>query len=100
IGNGLSLAEWGATIAAVAGGLLALWGVVRLLRKAREQALKLFSASILVSILFGQFFAFASEEFLALGNLVVELLILGVLRFALTAEHQSKSEGEPTGVAG
>jgi hypothetical protein len=98
--NGLSFSEWGATIAAAAGGLLALWGVVRLFRAAREQALRLFSASILVSILFGQFFAFASEEFLALGNLVVELLILGVLRFALTAEHQSHDAGRPTGTAG
>ncbi len=100
VGNGLSFAEWGATIAAAVGGLLAVWGLVRLLRKAREQALKLFSASILVSILFGQFFAFASEEFLALGNLVVELLILGVLRFALAAEHQRETEGGSTGAVG
>ena len=98
--NGLSFSEWGATIAAVAGGLLALWGVVRLFRAGREQALKLFSASILVSILFGQFFAFASEEFLALGNLVVELVILGVLRFALRTEHQRGDAGRSTGAAG
>lgn len=100
IGDGLSFSEWGATIAAIVGGVLALWGVVWLLRKARRRALRLFSASILVSILFGQFFAFASEEFLALGNLVVELLILGVLRFALTAEQERGEEQEAVGSAG
>jgi hypothetical protein len=91
--NGLSFAEWGATLAAVAGGLLALWGVVRLLQSARVAALKLFASSVLVSILFGQFFAFASIELLAMGKLVMDLVVLGVVRFALAAEHE-KSEHE------
>lgn len=93
--NGLGFSEWGATIAALVGGLLALWGVVRLLRSARLQALRLFAASVLVSILFGQFFAFASEEFLALGKLVLDLVALGVLRFAISTEHDDESR-EPT----
>lgn len=71
-----------------------------MLRGLREAALRMFSTSILVSILFGQFFAFASEEFLALGGLLVELAILGVLRFALTTEHQQDTAGKPTGTLG
>lgn len=98
--NGLSFSEWGATISAMVGGALALWGVMRMLRGLREAALRMFSTSILVSILFGQFFAFASEEFLALGGLLVELAILGVLRFALTTEHQQDTAGKPTGTLG
>jgi hypothetical protein len=88
VDNGLSFSEWGATIAAVVGGALALWGVVRLLQHARVAALHAFTASILVSLLFGQFFAFASDQFLAFGNLIVELVTLGVLRFALLAETE------------
>lgn len=99
IQGGLSFSEWGATISAAAAGALALWGVIRLLRRARVAALHAFTASILLSILFGQFFAFASSQFLALGNLMVELVILGVLRLALTAEaerehHEGLDEDE------
>lgn len=86
--DGLSVSEWGATIAAAAGGLLATWGVIRLIQRMRIAALHAFTASILVSLLFGQFFAFASEQFVAFGNLIVELVILGVLRFALAAESE------------
>jgi len=95
IDNGLSFSEWGAAISAAAGGLLALFGVVRLLRSARVAALHAFTASILVSLLFGQFFAFASSQFLALGNLVVELVILGVLRLAITAESERQYHEGP-----
>jgi hypothetical protein len=107
VGNGLSFAEWGATISAIAGGLLALWGLVRLVRSTRLAALRMFSASILVSLLFGQFFAFASEQFLAMGNLIVELFILGVLRFAISVEHDDRNQEtaaapahDPSAVAG
>ena len=98
--NGLSFAEWGATISAFVGGVLALWGVVRMFRGLRAAALRLFSMSILVSILFGQFFAFASEEFLALGSLSIELITLGVVRFALAAEHQRNDGLEASGTPG
>jgi hypothetical protein len=86
VDNGLSFSEWGAALAAFAGGFLAFWGVIRLLQRARVAALHAFALSILVSLLFGQFFAFASDQLLAFGNLMVSLLILGVLRIALAAE--------------
>ncbi len=99
VDNGLSFSEWGATIAAAAGGLLAFWGVIRLMRRARVAALHAFALSILVSLLFGQFFAFASDQLLAFGNLVVSLLILGVLRIALAAEADLKHhEGDDSSV--
>ena len=92
----MSFAEWGTTTAAVVGGVLAIWGIVRLLGSARIAALKLFSASILVAILFGQFFAFATEQFYALGSLTWELLMLGVVRFALSRE-QERDDLDQTG---
>lgn len=90
IDDGLSFSEWGAAISATAGGLLAAWGAVRIFQRKRVAALHAFIASILLSLLFGQFFAFASSQFVALGNLVVELMILGVLRLALAAESEKK----------
>lgn len=88
VDDGLTVSEWGAAISAGIGGVLAVWGVIRLLQRARIAALHAFTASILLSLLFGQFFAFASSQFLAFGNLIVELVILGVLRLALAAESE------------
>ena len=97
--DGMSVSEWGATLSAIVGGLVALWGMVLLVRSKRVAALHAFAASVLVSLLFGQFFAFAVEQFLAIGSLLVELVILGVVRFAITAEaerqyHEEQSDGQ------
>lgn len=86
IANGLSFAEWGAVISATASGALATYGLVRLAQRARIAALHAFAGATLVSLLFGQFFAFASEQFAAIGGLIIELAILGGVRFALAAE--------------
>ena len=98
VDDGLSMSEWGATASTVIGGGLAVWGVIRLLQGARVAALHAFAASILLSLVFGQFFAFASDQFWAFGNLIIELIILGVLRFAISAESDKHHDhGQPDG---
>jgi hypothetical protein len=88
IGNGLSFAEWGTLLSAVGSGVVALIGVVFLLRRERLRALHSFAGATLITILFGQFFAFTTNQFAAFGSLLVQLVILGVLRFSISAEEQ------------
>lgn len=97
VDDGLSMSEWGTAIAAAGSGALAVVGLIRLIQRMRVAALHAFVASTLFSLLFGQFFAFASNQFLAFGNLIVELVIFSVLRFALAAESTAHDEqGAPT----
>lgn len=84
--DGLSVSEWLAMGAGVVSGALALYGVIRIFQHRRVQALQALAGSALVSLLFGQFFAFASVQFVALGGLVLDLAALGSLRLALAAE--------------
>lgn len=96
VGDGLSVVEWGAVIAAVSSGGLAILGLVRLQGGRRVSALHAFAASVVFSLLFGQFFAFESNQFLAFANLIVELVVFGLLRFALSAESRAHDEqGSP-----
>ena len=96
LSDGISFSETGATATAVISGGLALFGVVRMLQRARLAALHAFSGSAIVSLLFGQFFAFTEVQLAALGGLVADLVVLGALRFALLAEHErQQEEGRP-----
>lgn len=92
--DGLTFTEWGATTAAAVSGGFAAFGVVRLIQRARVAALNAFVGSALVSLLFGQFFAFTDVQLAALGGLVADLVVLGVLRFALLAEHEKREDDE------
>lgn len=92
IGNGLSFPEWGAVVSAIASGAFATYGLVRLTQRARVAALHAFAGATLISLLFDHFFAFASEQLAAMGGLIIELAILGGVRFALSAEMSKHSE--------
>ncbi|MDQ3525291.1 MAG: hypothetical protein M3451_09585, partial [Chloroflexota bacterium] len=96
VDDGLSVVEWGAIIAEVSSGGLAILGLVRLQRGRRVAAMHAFAASVVFSLFFGQFFAFESNQFLAFANLIVELVVFGLLRFALSAESRAHDEqGSP-----
>ncbi len=86
ISDGLSLSETGALISGLVAGALATYGLVMIARKHRLRGLKALVNSTLVTLLFGQFFAFASSQFAALWSLTLQLVILGVLRFWITSE--------------
>jgi hypothetical protein len=57
--------------------------------------LKALANATLVSLLFGQFFAFATSQFAALGALVGQLIVLGVLRFWISSEEHTNAAGSP-----
>ena len=101
IGDGVSFTEAGATAAATVSGGLATFGLIRFVQRARVAALNAFVGSALVSLLFGQFFAFTEVQLAALGGLVTDLVVLGTLRFALLAEHErEQEEATPEDAAG
>jgi hypothetical protein len=70
-------------------------GTVLILRGHRVRGLQAFVGSVLISLFIGQIFAFTSVQVLALAGLVADLVVLGLLRFALHAEHELQ-QGEGT----
>lgn len=88
IGNGVSVFEWMSFAAGAVTGFLAVYGLVMIVRRHRVRALQAFATSTVVALFFGQFFAFATEQFLAMIGLVINLVILGVLRLALSMENE------------
>lgn len=99
LNDGLSFTEWGVLLSGGASGAVAALGVWFLFRSERLRALHTFAASTLITILFGQFFAFTTNQFAALTNLLVQLFILGVLRFSIAAEDHEQNNLEPNGSA-
>lgn len=96
LGDGVSAFEALSFAAGFVTGFLAIYGLVQMMRRNRVRALQAFAASTVIALLFGQFFAFATEQFVAMIGLVANLLILGILRLALSVENQRYAEaGEP-----
>ncbi len=93
--DGFTFSEVGALASGFVAGLLAVFGLVMIVRNQRLQGLKALANSTLVTLLFGQFFAFAVSQFAALGSLTLQLVILGVLRFWMTSETHSSPDGAP-----
>ncbi|MCA9833753.1 MAG: hypothetical protein KC435_07415 [Thermomicrobiales bacterium] len=95
LGDGISVSELLSFAAGAVTGFLAVLGLVMIIRRQRVLALQAFAASTVVALLFGQFFAFATEQFVAMIGLVLNLIILGVLRLALSVENDRfLDEGE------
>ena len=91
--DGISISEGGALISGFVAGAVSVYGLIRLVQGKRLNGLKALATATLINLLFGQFFAFASAEFAALGSLLLLLVILGALRFGITAEvHTSPDE--------
>ncbi len=90
--DGLTFSESGALVSGFAAGALAAYGLVMIVRKHRLRGLKALANSTLVTLLFGQFFAFAASQFAALGGLILQLVILGVLRFWMSSETHTRPD--------
>ena len=88
--DGLSFSESGALLSGFAAGAVAVFGLVMILRRRHLSGLKALANSTLITLLFGQFFAFAANQFAALGSLVLQLAILGVLRFWIGSEQHAQ----------
>lgn len=97
LADGISVFESLSFAAGAITGFLAVFGLVMIIRRHRVRALQAFAASTLVSLLFGQFFTFATEQFVAMVGLAANLIVLGVLRLALSVEHDRFVEegGDP-----
>jgi hypothetical protein len=91
-GDGIAWTEWVALGTGFVSGLLGVYAVVQMLRGKRVAALQALAVSALVSLLFGQFFAFVAEQFAALTGLVLDLGVLGAIRLALSAENERHDE--------
>lgn len=87
LSNGISVFEMLSFLAGAVTSGLAVIGLILMIRRKRVQALQAFAGSTVIAIFFGQFFAFATEQFLAMTGLILNLIILGVLRLALGLEH-------------
>jgi hypothetical protein len=92
LSDGLAWSEWLALGTGFVSGLLGVYAVIQMLRRKRVLALQALALSALVSLFFGQFFAFAADQFAALTGLVLDLAVLGSLRLALSAEHDRMHE--------
>ncbi len=88
--DGLSLTEAGALISGIVAGGFGVYGMVTLILGERLRGLRSLANATLVTLLFGQFFAFATVQFAALGNLIIQLVILAVLRFWIRTEVSTK----------
>lgn len=86
--DGISVAEWLSFAAGAITAFLAVLGLVMMVRRHRVRALQSFAASTVVALLFGQFFAFANQQLLAMVGFVINLMILGILRLALSMENE------------
>lgn len=87
-GDGLNWTEWVALGTGFVSGLLGVYAIVQMVRRKRVAALQALALSALVSLFFGQFFAFVAEQFAALVGLVLDLSVLGAIRLALSAENE------------
>ncbi|HYJ12612.1 MAG TPA: hypothetical protein VEW66_03420 [Thermomicrobiales bacterium] len=93
ITDGLDFSEMGTLLSGFVAGAVSAFGLIRLWQGQRLSALKWLSAATLINLFFGQFFAFAASQFAALGSLLLQLIILGVLRFGITAEEHTSPDG-------
>lgn len=105
IEDGISVFEWLSLAAGAITGFLAIYGLVMMVRRRRIRALQALAGSTVVALLFGQFFAFATQQFIAMVGLIVNLIILGILRLALSMENDrymkeggSEDENPRTGI--
>jgi hypothetical protein len=83
----LSVAEYAQFVFPGATGIIIVAGMLTLPRS-RLHAYLLFRLATLVSIFFTQVFAFYQQQFLALIGLLLDILILGALRYLIAHEHE------------
>lgn len=94
--DGINFSEGGTLLTGFIAGAVSVYGLIRLAQGHRLTGLKALALATLVNLLFGQFFAFASAEFAALGSLLLQLVILGALRFGITAEEHTSPGNDLT----
>ena len=93
-----AIAEWLQLVSSLLSALLVLLGVLAI-RRSRARALRLFRASILVSIFLTQLFMFYRQQWAALVVLAFNLVVLAGLRFMIERESDEvASRRRPNGM--
>ena len=83
--NQLLVAE---LISSFVAGVLAIVGAYKLFRASRLEAFEWFRRSLLVNLLFTEFFAFCRIEFEALPGFIINLLVFIGLQYAIAEEQR------------
>jgi hypothetical protein len=91
----LSVIDWAQFIFPSISGVLIVIGVLTLTHS-RLHAYMIFRPAMLVSIFFTQVLSFYEHQFLALLGLMLDILILGALRYMITHEHEKIENGSVT----
>lgn len=97
---GIESGEAAGSVATISNGVvtgLVIVGVVLLLRDHYLAALRLLRAAIVINLLVGQVFLFASEQFGALTGFAISLVMLAVLRRAIRQEELLRVRSERLG---
>jgi hypothetical protein len=82
---------WGQLLSSLVAAGFAIWGAV-LLRRSRLRAYEQFRRATLINIFLTQFFMFSRIEFSALPGFVFNLVLLGLVGFAIRQEHRIAAE--------
>jgi hypothetical protein len=100
----LSFVNWASLISSAASAVLVFMGLLRLHRRRRLEAYRMFTYALLVAIFVTRVFAFVESQFGAVFGLAVDLLLLVTVRYMADQERRSararELEGAPTAVAG
>ncbi|MDA0988901.1 MAG: hypothetical protein O2783_07240 [Chloroflexi bacterium] len=83
----LTFVEVGKLLFPTVSSVLVAIGVFSMPRS-RLNAYRMFQRAVLISILLTQVYAFYNQEFVALGALMLNLLILGVVRYLISVEEE------------
>ncbi len=97
---GIGSGEAAGSVATISNGVvtgLVIVGVVLLLRDHYLAALRVLRAAIVINLLVGQVFLFASEQFGALTGFAISLVMLAVLRRAIRQEELLRVRSERLG---
>jgi hypothetical protein len=84
-------------VAAALAGILTFIGLVYLILRSRIRALRWFKRSVLVSILLTDLFTFYYQQFGALADLAVDLILLAALESLTDAEHRRSNPAPARG---
>jgi hypothetical protein len=99
----LSFVNWASLISSAASAVLVFVGLLRLHRRGRLEAYRMFTYALLVAIFVTRVFAFVESQFGAVFGLAVDLLLLVTVRYMADQERRTaraqELEAQPSAAA-
>jgi hypothetical protein len=93
----LPFINWASLVSSTASAVLVVGGLLRLRRRRRIDAYRLFSYALLVAIFITRVFAFVESQFGAVFGLAVDLLLLVTVRYMSEQERREERTHELAG---